>query len=101
MQLPTWTCAKRNRNPSLANWSICGVIPASLQPNAPTESALMSSVVMISRFGRSALARIADGRTQAIRTNIFGRFITHWSHEGLGELLAVGFGSHGKNTDGH
>ena len=39
-----------NAKPLGRSWSMCGVVPASLQPNAPTESALMSSAVMSRRF---------------------------------------------------
>jgi len=54
MQLPTWTWARSKHSPSAARRSMLGVVPGSLQPKAPIESALMSSTVMTSRFSFSA-----------------------------------------------
>ncbi len=62
MQFPTWTCACMNCKPCLARRSIEGLVSGSGQPNAPIESALISSTVINSRFSLSA-ARV----DQAIR----------------------------------
>src|SRR3954462_11305845 len=49
---------------------MCGVVLASLQPKAPTESALMSSAVMTSKFSRSAAASWPiSSRPRAIAKN--------------------------------
>src|SRR5689334_8500155 len=67
MQLPTCTWAYWKRSPAAARRSIWGVVSGSLQPNAPTESQLMSSTVMTSRLRGSAAETeaAADANTAA------------------------------------
>ena len=54
MQLPTVMCACAKLRLCPAKRSMFGVVPGSLQPKAPTESALMSSTVMIKIFTGAA-----------------------------------------------
>jgi hypothetical protein len=61
-----------SRRPSLASRSMWGVVPASLQPKAPTESALMSSVVMMRMLVRAASAVAVN--TKSAKTELQAMF---------------------------
>ena len=78
MQLPTVTCAWAKRSDWEASLSMFGVVPASLLPNTPTESALMSSTVSSKIFGRAA-EDIDTASVKAIERSM--RFIISFDQE--------------------
>jgi hypothetical protein len=69
--------------PCEASLSICGVVPGSRQPNAPTESQFISSTVMMRIFGRLAAVAV-DTRSRSTKSN--GSFLTVFSFGGSGRF---------------
>src|SRR6188768_2365171 len=77
MQLPTTVWALLKRRHCVASRSMFGVVSRSLQPNTPTESQLISSVVMMSTlrgFAPAAEAWPANKKRTASKTAFIGKF---------------------------